>query len=100
MPKFTIAVSAATSPSLTLIADIHVNTRTSPLPPPLFDDIAVRPAQALDVQLEPGDYVMLFDVQNGSGEFTVSLNKGNESIAKHKFRAPPQIGRVWYFTID
>jgi|GEM_PF-5996801 len=100
MPKLTISVSSSTSPSLTMIADIHVNTRESPLPKALYDNIEVRPTQPLIVRLGPGDYVMLFDVQNGSGDFTVSVADGAGSvIASHKLRSPPQVNRSCYFTI-
>lgn len=100
MPRFTITVEASTSPSLTIIGDIHVNTRQSPLPPPLYDDIKVRPTGPVLLHLESADYVLLFDVQNGSGEFKVSLlNDTGSTIASQSFEAPPQVGCVWYFRV-
>jgi hypothetical protein len=99
MPKYTLEVDASAS-SLTVIADIHINTRTNPLPPPLYDDIEARPTQPREIRLAAGDYLMAFDVQNGSGAFTLRIvDASGVPVASQKFTAPPQVGRFWYFTV-
>lgn len=99
MAKYILVVDAKAS-SLTIVADIINNTLQAPLPDPIYDDISARPTKPLQIRLEAGDYVMPFDVQNGSGEFTLMIkNVAGATIASQTFTAPPQVKRFWYFTI-
>lgn len=100
MPIFTITVEASTNPSLSIVGNIYVNTRQSSLPPPIYGDIAVHPTDPEPVHLKSGEYVMLFNIQNGSGDLKLSLQDDTSTtIASQSFRSPPQRRRVWYFEI-
>lgn len=97
--KYILTVDAKAS-SLTVVADIIQNTMQAPLPDPIYDDVWARPTKPLPIRLESGEYVMAFDVQNGSGDFTLAIkNLAGITIASQAFTAPPQVQRFWYFTI-
>lgn len=100
MPKYTISVTAnSASPSLTMIADVHKDNGGGD-EPLLYDDVHVRPVLAKMVRLEPGDYVLYFDVQNGKGMFTITItNESKTAIASQQFTAPPLNARSWYFSV-
>lgn len=98
MPNYTIEVSS-TSPSLTIVMAIHVNRGRRPLDPPLYT-VDVRPTVSVGVSLPSGRYLMRFEVQNGSGAFTVAFkDDAGATAASRSFKSPPQGGRSWYFTL-
>lgn len=83
-----------------VVAMGKVSRKTPAGDPVVQRDVRIRATEAVALTLEPGRYYYEFDVQYGSGAFTLAARRGEVALAERAFPAAAPFGNVFDFTVS